>query len=174
MAIRPYLFCTLKGDQYRAGVHGKVFRGADVFEKPGFSNCFGHFGPLVRPMEGHVDFNDTNFSRRSHPCHPELLPLSRMSKSYPFDLDLAKRSPDHGLRRPRQRPTKAMTMKSYKARVLRNPELGGTDRSLRSEVAGFLGMTLAGFLGWHCGRLRTQSLGPSASAWRELQKSDER
>ena len=32
-------------------------------------------------MEGHVDFDHTNFSRRSHPCHPEFLPQGRMSKS---------------------------------------------------------------------------------------------
>ena len=56
-------------------------RRPDLAEKPGFSNFFGHFGPLARPMEGCVDFYDTNFSRRIHPCHPELLPLSRMSKS---------------------------------------------------------------------------------------------
>ena len=55
---------------------------------PGFSNFFGHFGPLARPMEGCVDFYHTNFSRRSHPCRPELLPLSRMSKRYPFDFNL--------------------------------------------------------------------------------------
>ena len=59
----------------------KVFTGPDLAEKPGFSNFFGHFGPLARPMEGRVDFYDTNFSRRIHPCHPELLPLSGMSKS---------------------------------------------------------------------------------------------
>ena len=33
---------------------------------------------VSRPMEGHVYFYDTNFPQRSH---PELLPLSRMSKS---------------------------------------------------------------------------------------------
>ena len=69
----------------RGGGEGQ---GPDLAEKPGFSNFFDHFGPLARPMEGCVDFYHTNFSRRSHPCHPELLPLSRMSKSYPFDLDL--------------------------------------------------------------------------------------
>ena len=54
--------------------------GPDLAEKPGFSNFFGHFKPLARPMEGCVDFYHTNFSRRSHPCHPEFLLLSRMSK----------------------------------------------------------------------------------------------
>ena len=65
--------------------------GSDLAEKPGFLTFFDHFGPLARPMEGCVDFYHTNFSRRTHPCHPELLPLSRMSKSYrlyPFNLDL--------------------------------------------------------------------------------------
>ncbi len=56
-------------------------RGPDLAEKPGFSNLFGNFGPLARPMEGCVDFYHTNFSRRSHPRHPEFLPLGRMSKS---------------------------------------------------------------------------------------------
>ena len=56
-------------------------RGLDLAKKLGFSNFFGHFGPLARPMEGHVDFYHTNFSQRSHPCHPEFLPLSPMSKS---------------------------------------------------------------------------------------------
>ena len=56
-------------------------RGPGLAEKPGFSNFFGHFEPLARRMEGCVDFYDTNFSRRIHPCHPELSPLSRMSKS---------------------------------------------------------------------------------------------
>ena len=56
-------------------------RRPDLAEKPGFSNFFGHFGPLARPMEGHVYFYDTNFSRRIHPCHPDLSPLSQMSKS---------------------------------------------------------------------------------------------
>ena len=47
-------------------------RGPDLAEKPGFSNFFGHFGPLARPMEGCVDFYHTNFSRRSHPCYPGI------------------------------------------------------------------------------------------------------
>ena len=56
-------------------------RGPDLAEKPGFSDFFGHFEPLARLMEGRVDFYHTNFSRRSHPCHPEFLPLGRMLKS---------------------------------------------------------------------------------------------
>ena len=28
VGFQPCLFCTLKGNQYRAGVHGKVSRGA--------------------------------------------------------------------------------------------------------------------------------------------------
>ena len=56
-------------------------RGPDLAEKLGFSNFFGHFGLLARLMEGCVDFYDTNFLRRIHPCYPELLPLGRMSKS---------------------------------------------------------------------------------------------
>ena len=31
-------------------------RGPDPAEKPGFSNFFGHFGLLARPMESRVDF----------------------------------------------------------------------------------------------------------------------
>ena len=62
-------------------------RGPDLAEKPVFSNFCSHFGPLRRPMEGRLDFYHINLSRRSHPCHPEFLPLSRMSKSSPFDLE---------------------------------------------------------------------------------------
>ena len=62
-------------------------RGPDLAEKLGFLNFFDLFGPLGRPMESHVDFYHTNFSRRSHPWHPEFLPLGRMPKSWPFDFD---------------------------------------------------------------------------------------
>ena len=63
-------------------------RGPDLAEKPGFLNFFGHFRPLGRPMEGHMDFYHANFSRRSHPCHPEFFPRGWMSRSLPFSLDL--------------------------------------------------------------------------------------
>ena len=53
----------------------------DLAEKFGFLNFFGHLGPVGRPMEGHVDFDHTNFSRRSLPRHPDFLPRGRMSKS---------------------------------------------------------------------------------------------
>ena len=56
-------------------------RGHDLAEKTGFSDFLGHVGPLARAKEGRVDFDHANFSRRSHPCHPEFLPLGRMSKS---------------------------------------------------------------------------------------------
>ena len=56
-------------------------REPDLAEKPRFSNFFCHFGPLARQMEGCVDFYHTNFSRRSHLCHPEFLPLGQMLKS---------------------------------------------------------------------------------------------
>ena len=62
-------------------------RQPDLAKKPRFSNFSGHLGPLGRPMEGHVDFYHTNFSKRSHPSHPEFLPLGQMSKSSPFDLE---------------------------------------------------------------------------------------
>ena len=39
-----------------------------------FFNFFGHLGPVGRPMEGLVDFDHTNFSRRIHPRHPDFLP----------------------------------------------------------------------------------------------------
>ena len=55
-------------------------RRPDLAEKPGFSNFCDHFGPLAPPMEGHVHFYHTNFSRRIHPYHPEFLLLGRMSK----------------------------------------------------------------------------------------------
>ena len=32
----PSLFCTLKGNQYRAGVHGKVSGGPDLTQNQGF------------------------------------------------------------------------------------------------------------------------------------------
>ena len=60
-----------------SGATGGLAAKAWVFEL----RCFGHFGPLAPAMEGRVDFYHTNFSRRSHPRHPEFLPLSRMSKS---------------------------------------------------------------------------------------------
>ena len=50
-------------------------------EKPRFLNFFGHFGPLAQAMECRVDSVHTNFSRRSHPCHPEFSPRGRMPKS---------------------------------------------------------------------------------------------
>ena len=46
-----------------------------------FSNFLGCFGPLARPIGRCVDFDHTNISRRSNPCHKEFSPLNRMSKS---------------------------------------------------------------------------------------------
>ena len=60
----------------------------DLARKAGFLNFFGHIGPLARAMECRVDSVHTNFSRRSHPCHPEFLPRGRMSRSSPFGFDL--------------------------------------------------------------------------------------
>ena len=53
----------------------------DLARKVRFLNFFGHLGPVGRPMEGHVDFDHTNLSRRSHPRHLDFLPRGRMSKS---------------------------------------------------------------------------------------------
>ena len=60
----------------------------DLARKAGFLNFFGHFGSLARALECRVDSVHTNFSRRSHPCHPDFLPRGRMSRSSPFGFDL--------------------------------------------------------------------------------------
>ena len=59
-------------------------------EKPGFSNFFIHFGPLARPMEGYVYFYHTNFSRRSHPCHPEFCRCAGCRKADLLTLSLGR------------------------------------------------------------------------------------
>ena len=46
----------------------------DLAGKVWFLNFFGHLGPVGRPMEGYVDFDHTNFSRQSHPRHPDYFP----------------------------------------------------------------------------------------------------
>ena len=87
----PCLFCTLKRNSYTGPESTERFgRGPDpdLARKVGFSNFFGHIGPLARAMECRVDSVHTNFSRRSHPCHPEFLPRGRMSRSSPFGFDL--------------------------------------------------------------------------------------
>ena len=61
--------------------------GGLICQKKRVSNFFDHLRPLA-PMESCVDFYHTNFSRRSHPCHPEFLLLGRMSKSGPFVFEL--------------------------------------------------------------------------------------
>ena len=68
----------------------------DLARKVGFLNFEGDFGPLARPVECRVDSVHTNFSRRSHPCHPEFLPRGRMSKSIHFGLDLGPTLPHSG------------------------------------------------------------------------------
>ena len=60
----------------------------DLARKAGFLNFFSHFGPLARAVECRVDSVHTNFSRRSHPCHPEFLLRGQMSRSSPFGFDL--------------------------------------------------------------------------------------
>ena len=60
----------------------------DLARKAWFLNFFGHSGPLARAMECRVDSVHTNFSRRSHPCHPDFLPRGRMSRSSRFGFDL--------------------------------------------------------------------------------------
>ena len=74
-----------------AGGGGLIWSKTWVFE------LSGHLGPLGRPMEGHVDFYHTNFSRRSHPRHPEFLPLSRMSKADLLTASLGRLWADSGM-----------------------------------------------------------------------------
>ena len=60
----------------------------DLARKAGFLQFFDHFGSLARAMECRVDSVHTNFSRRSHPGHPEFLPRGRMSRSSLVGFDL--------------------------------------------------------------------------------------
>ena len=72
---------TLKGISTGQESTERFSGGGLIWPKLRFLNFFGHFGPLAPPMEGRVDFYHTNFSRRSHPRHPDFLPLRWMSKS---------------------------------------------------------------------------------------------
>ena len=49
---------------------------APVEMRTGF--LFSHFGSLSRPCEENPELEDTNFSRRTHPRHPEFLLLGAL------------------------------------------------------------------------------------------------
>ena len=63
---------------------GVPFKGSRLRAAQGFLNFFNHFGPLAYPMQGRVDLDLTDFSRKSrriHPQHPEFVLRGWMPKS---------------------------------------------------------------------------------------------
>ena len=76
MTYGSVYFVSLKGIYTRPESTERFGRGPDpdLAGKVWFLNFFEHLGPVGHPMEGHVDFHHTNFSRRSHPRHLDFLP----------------------------------------------------------------------------------------------------
>ena len=83
-------FVSLKGIPTGPESTERFGRGPDpdLARKARFFNFFGQIRPFAHAMECRVDSVHTNFSRRSHPCHPEFLPRGRISRSSPFGFEL--------------------------------------------------------------------------------------